>query len=152
MLLACISAAMAHWGERSYGREPYAEVAPIKGLSPPGLDNPYKHPVRHEPQQNIKANIVKEETTQHGLSVAAVNVTSWSPQIITMICKMAKDFDMLLIQEHHKIRKKDMKKRPYIIAGFAPAQKTVRTKSGKGWHTSGGVAILVRDNLYLEKR
>ena len=40
---------------------------------------------------------------------------------------------------------------PYIIAGFAPAQKTVRTKSGKGWHTSGGVAILVRDNLYFEK-
>ena len=44
-----------------------------------------------------------------------------------------------------------MKTGPYIIADFAPAQRTVRTKSGRGWHTTGGVAILVRDNLYFEK-
>ena len=107
ILLACICAAMAHSGERSYGRAPC--------LIPPGLDNPYmpsykshlyKHPVRNEPQQNIKANIVKEETTQQGLSVATISVTSWSPKIITMISKMAEDFDILLVHEHHKIRKK----------------------------------------------
>ena len=34
-----------------------------------------------------------------------------------------------------------MKTGPYIIASFAPAQRTV----------PGGVAILVRDNLYFEK-
>ena len=44
-----------------------------------------------------------------------------------------------------------MKTGPYIIAGFAPAQRTVRTKSGRGWHSTGGVAILVRDILYFEK-
>ena len=68
-----------------------------------------------------------------------------------MITKMAKEYDIRPIQEHHKFRKRDMKTGPYIIAGFAPAQRTVRTKNGRGWHSSGGVAILVRDNLYFEK-
>ena len=68
-----------------------------------------------------------------------------------MITKMANEYDIILIQEHHKFRRRDMKTGPYIIAGFAPAQRTVRTKNGKGWHSSGGVAILVRDNLYFEK-
>ena len=67
------------------------------------------------------------------------------------MAKLAKEYDILLIQEHHKIWERDMKTGPYIIAGFAPAQPTFPTRSGKGWHTSGGVAILVRENLYFEK-
>ena len=67
------------------------------------------------------------------------------------MAKLAKDIDILLLQEHHKVRQKDMKTGPYSIASFAPAQRTVPTRNGKGWHTCGGVAILVRDNLYFEK-
>ena len=62
------------------------------------------------------------------------------------------DFVMFLNQKYIKIFGHlghhcyhHMKTGPYIIAGFAPAQKTVRTRSGRGWHTSGGVAILVRE-------
>ena len=44
-----------------------------------------------------------------------------------------------------------MKTGPYVLAAFAPAQKTVPTKSGRGWHTSGGVAILVRETRYYER-
>ena len=134
----------------------------IKVLGPPGLANPYlpsykssiydkQTKVRTERKHNVYVNKPKEDITQHGLRVATINVTSWSPKIITMISKMAKKIDTLLIQEHHKIRKRDMKMGPYVIAGFAPAQKTVRTKNGRGWHTTGGVAISVRGNLYYEK-
>ena len=44
-----------------------------------------------------------------------------------------------------------MKTGPYILAAFAPAQKTVPTQTGKGGHTSGGVAILVRETLKFER-
>ena len=88
---------------------------------------------------------------QKGVKIATINVTSWSPKITLMIPKMFKEYDIILIQEHHKFRKRDMKTGPYIIAGFAPAQRTARTKNGKGWHSTGGVAILVRDNLYFER-
>ena len=64
---------------------------------------------------------------------------------------LAKEYDILLIQEHHKIRERDMKTGPYIIASFAPAPRTAPTRNGKGWHTRGGVAILVRDHLHFEK-
>ena len=64
---------------------------------------------------------------------------------------MAPEFDILLIQEHHKIRRKDMKTGPYVLAAFAPAQTTMPTKKGRGWHTTGGVAILVRENLCYER-
>ena len=40
---------------------------------------------------------------------------------------------------------------PYVLAAFAPAQKTIPTQDGRGWHTSGGVAILVKPDLYYEK-
>ena len=137
------------------------EVAKVQGLSPPGLAHaalpPYKSHIYQnkqyiKPQSNVKTNIVKVDTdVKSGLRIVTINVTSWSPKIITMITKMAKEYDIILIQEHHKFRKQDMKTGPYIIAGFAPAQRTVRTKNGKGWHSSGGVAILVRDNLYFER-
>ena len=136
------------------------EVAKVKGLSPPGLAHeampPYKSHIyqnKHhiKPQSNVKTNIVKQDTDVKGLRIVTINVTSWSPKIITMINKMAKEYDTILIQEHHKFRKRGMKTGPYIISGFAPAQRTVRTKNGKGWHSSGGVAILVRDNLYFER-
>ena len=65
--------------------------------------------------------------------------------------KLARVYDIVLIQEHRKIRAKDMKAGPYIIAGFAPAQRTTMKANGKDWHTSGGVAILVRENLYFEQ-
>ena len=64
---------------------------------------------------------------------------------------MSAEFDILLIQEHHKVRRKDMKTGPYVLAAFAPAQRIVPTKSGRGWHTTGGVAILVRNTLYYER-
>ena len=64
---------------------------------------------------------------------------------------MYKDYDILLIQDYHQMRKRDMKTGTYIIAGCTVAQRTVPTKSGRGWHTTGGVAILVRDNLYYER-
>ena len=64
---------------------------------------------------------------------------------------MSSEFDILLIQEHHKIRRKDMKTGPYVVAALAPAQKTVPTKKGRGWHTTGGVAILVRETLCYER-
>ena len=137
------------------------ETAKVQGLSPPGLAHaalpPYKSHVYQNkqyirPQSNVKTNIVKVGTdVKSGLRIVTINVTSWSPKIITMITKMANEYDIILIQEHHKFRKQDMKTGPYIIAGFAPAQRTVRTKNGKGWHLSGGVAILVRDNLYFER-
>ena len=71
------------------------EVAKVKGLSPPGLGHecmpPYRsrlydkvQKARYEPYQNIKANVVKEETTQEGLRIATINITSWSAEIITM--------------------------------------------------------------------
>ena len=85
--------------------------------------------------------MVKEDTTQKGLRIVTINVASWSPKIVTYMTLLVKEYDILLIQEHHKIREKDMKTGPYIIASFAPAQRTVPTRNGKGWHTSGGVAI-----------
>ena len=108
-------------------RERHTEVAPIRTLSPPGLVNsycpPYKsHLYNHKklekhvhPKNNVKANIVKEESDMKGLRIVTINVTSWSPKIQTMITKMAKEYDIILIQEHHKFRKRDMKTGPYII-------------------------------------
>ena len=162
MFIICFALTTSHTAEHSYGRQPDSEVAKVKRLSPPGLGHECMPPcrshlynnsqkVRREPQKNTKANVVKEETTQNGLGIATINVASWSAKIITMVGTVSKEFDILLIQEHHKIRKRDMKTGPYVIAGFAPAQRTIRSKSGRGWHTSGGVAILVRDNFYFEK-
>ena len=162
IFFACFFVAMANSGEDTYGRLREAEVTSIKVLGPPGLANPYlpsykcniynkQTRVRTEPKHNLYANKPKEDTTQHGLRIATINVIPWSTKIITMITKMSEEFEILLIQEHHKIRKRDMKTGPYVLAGFAPAQKTVRTKNGRGWHTTGGVAILVWGNPYYEK-
>ena len=123
----------------------------IEFTLPPYKSHLCNDKLHKKPQSNVKTNIVKEETDKKGLKIATINVTSWSPKIISMISKMSKEYDIILIQEHHKFRKRDMKTGPYIIAGFAPAPRTVRTKNGKGWHSTGGVAILVRDNLYFER-
>ena len=160
MFIMCFALATAHTAEHSYGRQPDMEVAKVKGLSPPGLGHQcltsyrshlYSNNIRSAPNKNIKANIVKEDTVQKRLRIATINVTSWSPKIVTCMSILAKEYDILLIQEHHKFRAKDMKTGPYIIASFAPAQKTVPSKNGKGWHSTGCVAILVRDHLYFEK-
>ena len=98
------------------------ENAKVQGLSPPGLTHsalpPYKSHIfqnkQHvHPPSNVKENVVKEEgDTKRGLRIVTINVTSWSPKIITMITKMANEYDIILIQEHHKFRRRDMKTGP----------------------------------------
>ena len=99
MLLMCAVLSTAHTGETSYGRQPHMEVAKVKGLSPPGLTHeampPYKSHLYQDkqhikPHSNVKTNIVKVDTDVKGLRIVTINVTSWSPKIITMISKMAK--------------------------------------------------------------
>ena len=113
--------------------------------------NMYSNGVRTEPEQHTIVNQVREDKTLKGLRIATINVTSWSPKIRRMVTNMSGEFDILLIQEHHKLRRKDMNTGPYVLAAFAPAQKTVPTQDGRGWHTSGGVAILVKPTLYYEE-
>ena len=143
MLLACAMLANRH-GEMSHG---YDEKACHFKLGPPGLPNPhmpsydsnlYAKSVRDELTHHTYEKPIKEDTTLSGLRIATINVTSWSPKIQRMIVHMYSEFDILLIQEHHKRRKRDMKTGPYVLAAFAPAQKTVPTQDGRGWHTSGG--------------
>ena len=129
LICACIAMADGHgWRDRK------SEVASIKTLSPPGLVNSYCPPYKShlyknntqekhiKPESNVKVNTVKEETDIKGLRLVTINVTSWSPKIITMISKMSKEYDIILIQEHHKFRKRDMKTGPYII-GASPLHK-----------------------------
>ena len=114
MFIMCFALATAHTAEHSYGRQPDMEVAKVKGLSPPGLGHQcltpyrshrYRNNIRNAPNKNIKPNFVKEDTVQKGLRIATINVSSWSPKIITLMAKLAKEYDILLIQEHHKIQK-----------------------------------------------
>ena len=152
---------LAAMAECQLWRDRDTEVG-VFSVSPPGLVNPFTPPYKSQlymdkkasannvkthivkegkrikPESNVKANIVKEVSTDKGLRICTINVTSWSPKIQTMITKMSNEYDIILIQEHHKFRRRDMKTGPYIIAGFAPAQRTVRTKNGRGWHSSGG--------------
>ena len=65
--------------------------------------------------------------------------------------KLSKGYEIVLIQEHHRLRSRDMETGPYIIAGFALAQRTVKKANGKDCYTTAGVAILVRENLYFER-
>ena len=173
-----LSAMLASSHGDSYGRRPAEEVVKAH-IGPPGLansifppyaSNTYHKGVRNELTSHTYHNQTKivgekhtkeqalaksaekaQESPKKGLKIATINVTSWSPKIVRLMSFLAATDDILLIQEHHKIRRRDMKTGPYIIAGFAPAQKTVQTKQGRGWHTSGGVAIVVRDDLYYEK-
>ena len=116
-------------------------------LGPTGLTNPhmptyhsnFPKGVRKELTHHKHENPIKEDITLNGLKIATINVTSWSSKIRRMIAHMYSEFDIILIQEHHKFSKNDMKTGPYVFAAFAPAQKTVPTQDGRGWHTSGGV-------------
>ena len=147
MILMGLALASAHTAEESYGRQPQLEVVKIKGLSPPGLthaslpsylSNNYSKGIRTEPEHHTITNHVQEDKTLKGLRIATINVTSWSPKIRKMITNMSGEFDIILIQEHHKLRRKDMNTGPYVLAAFAPAQKTIPTQDGRGWHNSGG--------------
>ena len=102
-------------------------------------------------RNSVKLNKIKEEKTENGLKSITINVTSWSPKIKTYMIKLAKEYDIVLIQEHHKLRAKDLATGPCIVAGFAPAQRIILKPNGKDLHTSGGVAIFVRHHLYFEK-
>ena len=112
--------ASSHGGINTYGRMPEQEVCKFR-LGPPGLSNPYMPSyesntftkgVRHELAHHTYATPLKEDTTLNGLRIATINVTSWSPKIQRMITYMSGEFDILLIQEHHKRRRKDMKTGP----------------------------------------
>ena len=61
---------------------------------------------------------------------------------------LAKEYDIVLIQEHHKTRAKDMTTGPYVIAGFAPAQRTTLKPNGKDWYTPGGCHIGARQPVF----
>ena len=125
MFIICFALATAHTAENSYGRQPDTEVAKVRGLAPPGLWHqcikPYrshllKDGYRYEGTKNIEPNIIKVENPTAGLRIATINVTSWSPKIVTYMAKFAKEYDIIPIQEHHKMRATDMRTGPYIIA------------------------------------
>ena len=87
---------------------------------------------------SIGANIIKDEKPTTGLRIVTVNVTSLSPKIITYMATLAKKYDIVLIQEYHKTKARDMKTGPYDIAGFAPAQRTTsKPKEQIGTHREG---------------
>ena len=116
MLLVWAMVASGHSGVQTYGRQPENEVIHKMRLGPPGLMNPYmpsyesntyKDGVRNELTNHTYAHQIKEDKTLNGLRIATINVTSWSPKILRMIAYMSGEFDILLIQEHHKLRRKD---------------------------------------------
>ena len=111
VLLACVMLASGH-GEMSQGT---IDKACHFTLSPPGLvnthmpsydSNIFSKGVRKELTHHTIENPVKEDTTLAGRKIATINVTSWSNKIQRMITHMHSEFDILLIQEHHKFRKK----------------------------------------------
>ena len=109
ILLLCVLLASGHGELNQRG----VEKASFFTLGPPGLTNPHmpsykslifdKKQVQTELTQHTVKNPIKEDITLKGLRIATINVTTWSKKIQRMITYMYAEYDILLIQEHHKI-------------------------------------------------